>query len=155
MRYSGMAERALSVARAYLHEREAFGESLVEKQGLRFDFAEAVIALHSVRSMVRQAAHKVARGDDARTEVSACKVYAANRLGEIIDRSLQLCGSQGIGKDLPLSDFYEEIRQFRIVDGPDEVHKRVVAREALSEYDPDELRSMTRYRVQEDLYQET
>ena len=147
MRYSGMAERALDVAKAYSTEREAFGSSNADKQAIRFSIAEAETELHAARTMVRHAADEIAAGGEARVPVSMAKVFAANVVQETIDLAVQCCGANGIGKDLPLSDFYEEVRQFRIVDGADEVHKRVIARDAFDEerIDPAELANLTRY----------
>ncbi len=145
MRYSGMAERALDVAKAYVSEREAFGESLAEKQSVRFTIAEAEIDLHSARTMVRHAAREIDSSGEARIPVAMAKVFAANNVQAVIDDCLQLCGANGIGKDLPIADFYENVRQFRLIDGADEVHKRVIAREALSNVDPAEIEAITRY----------
>ena len=58
------------------------------------------------------------------------KVFAANVTQEAIDLAVQCCGGAGISRDLPLADFYEAVRAFRIVDGADEVHRRVIARNA-------------------------
>jgi acyl-CoA dehydrogenase len=145
MRFSGMAERALDVAKAYMHEREAFGNALSDKQALRFEVADAEIELHATRSMVRHAAEKLARGEQARTEVAMAKVYAANTAQEVVDFAVQACGGNGIGKDLPLADFYQAVRAFRIVDGADEVHRRSVAREAFRDVDAGEVEHVTRF----------
>jgi acyl-CoA dehydrogenase len=145
MRYSGMAERALEVAKAYASEREAFGEPLAEKQGLRFDVAEAETQLHAARCMVRDAARRVAEGDEARIQVSMAKTFTANVTQDVIDTALQYCGGNGIAKDLPIADFYEHVRQFRLVDGADEVHKRVIARDAFEDVDVSELENLTRF----------
>jgi acyl-CoA dehydrogenase len=145
MRYSGMAERALEVAKAYASEREAFGEPLSEKQSARFAVAEAETRLHAVRTMVRHAAREIEGGSEARIEVAMCKSYAAEAVQEAIDTAVQLCGGAGISRDLPLGDFYESVRQFRIIDGADEVHKRSIARAAFSEVDPSELDGLVRY----------
>jgi acyl-CoA dehydrogenase len=139
MRYSGMATRALEVAKAYTSDREGFGEPIADKQGVRFEIAEAETDLHAARTMVRHAADEISRGNRARVEVSMCKYFTANVTEEAINTALQLCGGSGIGKDLPIADFYENVRQFRIVDGPDEVHKRVIARNAYEDVDPAEL----------------
>ena len=145
MRFSGMAERALDVAKAYMHEREAFGNALSDKQALRFEVADAEIELHATRSMVRHAAEKLARGEQARTEVAMAKVYAANTAQEVVDFAVQACGGNGIGKDLPLADLYQAVRAFRIVDGADEVHRRSVAREAFRDVDAGEVEHVTRF----------
>jgi acyl-CoA dehydrogenase len=139
MRYSGMAQRALDVAKAYLSEREAFGGSLADKQGPRFDITDEHIRLHAAGTMVRDAAEKIARGEEARHEVSAAKVFTANVAQDAIDTALQLCGGAGMSKDLPIADFYASVRSFRIVDGADEVHKRTLAREFFDDIDAAEV----------------
>ncbi|MGM0390018.1 MAG: acyl-CoA dehydrogenase family protein [Natrinema limicola] len=146
MRYAGMAERSLEIAKAYVSEREAFDEPIADKQAVRFDIAEAETDLHATRTMVRHAAREISEGSDARTEVAMSKVYAANAVQDAIDTALQLCGANGIGKDLPIADFYENVREFRIVDGADEVHKRSIARAVFDEVDESELDPITRYR---------
>ena len=95
--------------------------------------------------MVRDAADKIAAGEEARIEVGMSKVFAANITQEAIDTALQFCGANGIGRDLPIADFYESVRAFRIVDGADEVHKRVIARNAFEDLDEAELEAITRY----------
>ncbi|WP_129113475.1 acyl-CoA dehydrogenase family protein [Halegenticoccus tardaugens] len=146
MRYSGMAQRALDVAKAYATKREAFGSPIADKQGVRFAVAEAETELHAARCAVRHAADRIAAGEAARIEVSMSKLYTSNVVQDAIDTAMQLCGANGIGKDLPLADFYQNVRQFRFVDGADEVHKRVIARDAFSAVDETELSNVTRYR---------
>ncbi|WP_424017006.1 acyl-CoA dehydrogenase family protein [Halorientalis pallida] len=145
MRYSGMAERALDVTKAYMSERDAFGSKLAEKQHPRMVIAEQETNLAAARSLVRQAADRIADGHEARVEVSMAKVFTANATQEAIDTALQFLGGNGIAKDLPVADFYESVRQFRIVDGADEVHKRTVAREAFEDVPEEELDALTRF----------
>ena len=130
MRFSGMATRSLDIAKAYLSDREAFGSSLSDKQSLRYEIADTETRLHAARTMVRHAATEIADGKEARVPVSMSKVFAANTAQEAIDLAIQCCGGSGMSRDLPLADFYEAVRSFRIVDGADEVHKRVIARDA-------------------------
>lgn len=145
MRFAGMADRALDIATAYLAEREGFGESMSNKQGPRFDIADHRTTLHAVRTMVRHAAAQIDAGSEARIEVAMTKTYTANVVQDAIDSALQYCGGNGIGRDLPLANFYENVRQFRIIDGADEVHKRSIAREAFSEPKTEELDAITRF----------
>jgi acyl-CoA dehydrogenase len=145
MRYSGMAERAIEVAKAYMSEREGFGSKIADKQGPRFDIARMEMRLHGVRSMVRHAAREIAAGNQARIEVAMCKVYAANEINDIIDTTVQLCGGNGVAKDLPLAYFYEDVRPFRIFDGPDEVHLRSIARASFEHVDESEIETVTRF----------
>jgi acyl-CoA dehydrogenase len=145
MRFSGMADRALDVAKAYMSEREAFGSSLADKQSQRFAIAEAETRLHAARTMVRDAATKLDAGEEARVEVSMSKVFAANVAQETIDLAIQCCGGAGISRDLPLADFYDAVRAFRIVDGADEVHKRTIARAAFEDTDSAEIEAVPRF----------
>lgn len=143
MRFTGMATRALEIATAYMADREAFGSTLSEKQAQRYAIADAKTRLHAARTMVRHAAGQIADGEQARVPVSMSKVYAANASQDAIDLAVQSCGANGIGKDLPLADFYQAVRAFRIVDGADEVHKRVIARNAFENVDESEIEHLT------------
>ncbi|WP_255195051.1 acyl-CoA dehydrogenase family protein [Halorarius litoreus] len=145
MRFSGMAQRSIDVATAYLSEREAFGEPLAAKQGPRNALADAATRLTAARSLVRTTADRIAAGEQARVEVSMSKTFTANVCQDVIDTSLQLCGGNGIGKDLPLADFYESVRAFRIIDGADEVHRRTIARDVFADPDSAELDPVTRF----------
>jgi acyl-CoA dehydrogenase len=148
MRFIGMADRALDVAKAYMSERTAFGDPLTDKQALRFEISDAEMRLHAARTMVRHAARTLASEGEARVEVAMSKVFTAETVQDIIDTCVQTCGGNGIGKDLPLADFYESVRAFRIIDGADEVHLRSIAKRALDdeEIHPEELAYLTRFR---------
>ncbi|ELY42149.1 acyl-CoA dehydrogenase family protein [Natronorubrum tibetense] len=145
MRFSGMAQRSLEIAKAYTSEREGFGSTLSDKQSLRYRIADAETRLHVARTAIRDAADRIDAGEDARIPVSMCKVFTANVTQEAIDLAVQCCGANGIGKDLPLADFYEAVRKFRIVDGADEVHRRVIARDAFEDTHDEELEPLTRF----------
>jgi len=146
MRFSGMTERALSIAKAYLSEREGFGSALSEHQAPRFDIAEMETRLQAARALNRTAAAEIAGGGEARVAVSMAKVFTANVAQDAIDTAVQYAGANGIAKDLPLAEFYQNVRQFRIIDGADEVHKRTIAREAFADVDPAELEPVVRFR---------
>jgi acyl-CoA dehydrogenase len=145
MRYAGQAKRSLEVAKAYVSEREAFGSTLANKQKVRQEIAEAEMRLHAQRTMIRDAADKIAAGDEARIEVAMAKVYCANVCNDVIDTAVQVLGGNGIAKDLPVSDFYENVRAFRIFDGADEVHLRTIARNAFEDVREEELQNVTRF----------
>ena len=153
MRFIGMADRALDIARAYMAERTAFGDSLLDKQALRFELAEAEMRLHAARTMVRHAARTLDETGSARVEVGMSKVFTAETVQDIVDTAVQVCGGNGIGKDLPLADFYENVRAFRIVDGADEVHLRSIAKRVFDEDNiyPEEVDHITRFREDVDV----
>jgi acyl-CoA dehydrogenase len=144
MRFCGMADRALGIARAYASERSAFGDPLSEKQSVRFRLARREVDLHAARTMVRHAAKALETGD-ARTEVAAAKYFAANAAGQAVDDAVQICGGAGVSRDLPLADFYAHVRQFRLYDGPDEVHLRTIARDAFEDVPEGELDLLPRF----------
>ncbi|MEF8808681.1 acyl-CoA dehydrogenase family protein [Natronomonas sp.] len=141
----GMAERALDVAKAYASERESFDEKLVEKQALRFDLAEAQTKLHAVRLLGRDVTRKMTAGEPHRTDVAMFKYRSSNVTQDVIDRAVQTCGANGIGEDLPLSDFYTNIRAFRIYDGPDATHQKLIARELFRDIDSSEVDAISRF----------
>jgi len=145
MRYSGMAMRALDIAKAYVRDREAFGGTLAEKGAIRHRVADAETRLHAVRTMVRNAADLIAAGEEARVEVAMSKVFTAEVVGDAVDLAVQCCGGNGIARDLPLAEFYERVRPFRIVDGADEVHRRTIARAAFEDVPMEELAPVVRY----------
>ncbi|MEF8914323.1 acyl-CoA dehydrogenase family protein [Natronomonas sp.] len=144
MRYCGMAERSLDVAKAYMAEREAFGSQLKDKQALRHRIADAETKLHVARTASRHAAREL-DNSDARIEVAMAKTFTANVTNEIIDLAVQCCGGNGIAKDLPLAHFYEDVRAFRIFDGADEVHRRTIARDAFDDLKPEEVEHVLRF----------
>jgi acyl-CoA dehydrogenase len=144
MRFSGMAERALDVTKAYMAEREAFGDKLMEKQALRHEIAEAETELHMARTGIRHAARQL-DDSDARIEVAMSKLFTARVTNEIVDMALQYCGGNGIGKDLPLAHFYELVRTFPIVDGASEVHRRSIARDAFEDINKAEVEHVLRF----------
>jgi len=144
MRFSGMANRALEIAKAYLLNREAFGEKLADKQTLRHRVAKAETKLHAIRTMIRHAARELDR-HEARTETAMAKMYTAEVTNEILDLCVQCCGANGIGKDLPIAHFYEYVRPFRIGDGGDEVHLRSIAKEAFKDVDMTEIQNVRQF----------
>jgi acyl-CoA dehydrogenase len=131
MRWIGVAQRALDLAAQRALERQAFGRRLGEHQSVQWWLADSAIQLYAARLMVIHAAWKLERGQDARQEVSFVKVFVSEALGDIVDRALQVHGSLGYSRDLPLERFYRDARAARIYDGPSEVHRMVIARSLL------------------------
>src|SRR5262249_38750110 len=106
MRWLGAAGRALEIARRYVREREAFGKKPAEHEGVQWLFADSAVEMHAGRLMVWEAAWRLARGEEARTETSMCKVFVAEAAGRIIDRCVQVCGAYGISGDSLLERLY-------------------------------------------------
>jgi acyl-CoA dehydrogenase len=138
MRAIGMAERALELMTRRAPQRMAFGIPL-SKQGVVRDWiAEARIRIEQVRLLTLKAAWMMdtAGKDRARTEISAIKVAAADVATWVIDRAIQVHGGAGVSEDFPLAMMYAHARTLHIVDGPDEVHKMVIARHELRRFAP-------------------
>jgi acyl-CoA dehydrogenase len=130
MRWLGLARRALDLALDRAAERELFGARLEElglAQGL---IADSVIDVEASRALIRSAAEVLDAGQPGRHETSIAKVFVAEAVFRVIDRALQLTGGDGVTHDLPLARFLNEVRPFRIYDGPSETHRWAIARRA-------------------------
>ena len=130
MRCIGAAETALELTIDRAMKRTAFGKALVNLGGNRERIADARIAIDQARLLTLYAAWKIdavgALG--AMTEISAIKVIAPNVLQKVVDDAIQIHGGAGVSFDTPLSAFFAQARSLRLADGPDEVHKGVIAR---------------------------
>jgi alkylation response protein AidB-like acyl-CoA dehydrogenase len=135
MRWLGQMQRAFELMCRRALEREAFGSRLADKQTVQNWIADSAAEIHACRLMTLDAAHKIDAGDEARVEVSTIKFYAARVLNEVIDRAIQVHGALGITNDSPLASMYVTARAARIYDGPDEVHRMVVARRILKAFE--------------------
>ncbi len=134
MRWLGQMQRAFDLMCSYSLERKTFGEPLAGKQTIQNWIAESAAEIQACRLLTMQAAQRIDDGDEARVEVSALKFYAAKVLNDVIDRALQVHGGLGMTEDTPLASMWRQARAGRIYDGPDEVHKMVVARRILRAY---------------------
>src|SRR3954468_22137794 len=135
MRWLGQMQRAFELLCSYSLQREAFGGPLAEKQTIQNWIADSAAEIQACRLMTLDAAHKIDGGDEARVEVSVIKFYAARVLHDVIDRAIQVHGALGITNDSPLASMWAMARGGRIYDGPDEVHRMVVARRILKAFD--------------------
>lgn len=131
MRWIGVAQRALDIAANRAIEREAFGSALAGHQSIQWMLADSEMDLYASRMMTLHAAWRISEGDQARQETSACKVFVAEAINRVIDRSVQILGALGVTQYTPVELFFRDARAFRIYDGPSEVHRMVVARRIL------------------------
>jgi alkylation response protein AidB-like acyl-CoA dehydrogenase len=137
MRWIGICERALDLMCTYATKRRLSSQAMLgDQQAVQHWIAESRAAIDAARLLVLHAAWKIDRegASAARVEISAIKFHVANVLQTVLDRSIQTHGALGMTDDLPLSFWYRHERAARIYDGPDEVHKWVVARSILSRY---------------------
>ena len=135
MRWLGQMQRAFDLMCTYALEREAFGSRLADKQTVQNWIADSAAEIQACRLMTMHAAQLIDAGDEARVEISTLKFMAAKVLHDVIDRAVQTHGALGISGDSPLSLMYLSARFARIYDGPDEVHRMVVARRILRSYE--------------------
>ena len=130
MRAIGMAERALGLMVDRAKSRVAFGKHLSEQGTVQELIAQSRIDIDQARLLVYKTAWLIdeygAKG--ARTEIAAIKVAAPAMATAVIDRAIEVFGGAGVSDDTPLAYFYAWSRALRIVDGPDAVHRRSIAR---------------------------
>jgi acyl-CoA dehydrogenase len=138
MRSIGMAERALDLMIDRAQRRTTFGEPLANRSNIQDWIAEARIEIDMARLLTLNAAYLMdtVGNQVARTEIAAIKVAAPQVALKVIDRAIQVHGGGGLSDDFPLANMYAHQRALRIVDGPDEVHKRTIARMELRRRDP-------------------
>jgi alkylation response protein AidB-like acyl-CoA dehydrogenase len=134
MRWIGAAQRSFEMMCAYALKRQSFGEPLAKKQTVQNWIADSAAEIDAARLMTLNAAWKLDRGDDARIEISLIKFFGARVLHDVVDRAIQVHGALGYSKDTPLEMFYRDARAARIYDGPDEVHRQVVAQRILKTF---------------------
>jgi acyl-CoA dehydrogenase len=136
MRLIGAAERALKLMIERSMERVAFGKPLVNLGGNRDIIANARIDIEMARLLVLKTAFKLDTEGvmSAISEVSQIKVVVPNMAARIIDEAMQIHGGKGMSSDTPLSSLYAYARILRLADGPDEVHRGLVAKWELAKY---------------------
>jgi acyl-CoA dehydrogenase len=136
MRAIGAAERAFEIMCRYANERVAFGGPLGEKQFVQEWVATSRMEIDQARLLTLYAAWKMDTYGKkvARQEISMIKVVAPNMMLKVVDRAMQCLGALGVSDDTPLGAMWREGRGLRMADGPDEVHKMVVARRELRRF---------------------
>ncbi|MBI4557738.1 MAG: acyl-CoA dehydrogenase family protein [Candidatus Hydrogenedentes bacterium] len=137
MRWIGICERSFDLMCAYAARREvAPGQTLGTRQFVQGWIAESRAEIDAARLLVLRAAWMIDQfgAKEARNEISLIKFYVANVLQRVVDRAIQTHGGLGVTDEIPLSFFWRAERSARIYDGPDEVHKLVVAKRILRKY---------------------
>ncbi|SEB63690.1 acyl-CoA dehydrogenase family protein [Rhodococcus koreensis] len=130
MRLIGMAERALEIMVHRTSSRVAFGVPLVDQGVIREWIADSRVEIDQARHYTMHAAHLMdtVGNKAAASEISGIKVVVPSMATRVIDRAIQACGAAGLSQDFPLARLWVEARTVRFADGPDEVHRRAVAR---------------------------
>jgi acyl-CoA dehydrogenase len=134
MRSIGIAERALEAMTARARERVAFGRPLAEQGVVREAIADSRIEIDQARLLTLHAAWRIDEVGNrtAAADIAAIKVVAPNVALRVLDRAIQVHGGGGVSQDFPLARAYAFQRTLRLADGPDEVHRRTVAKAELA-----------------------
>ncbi|MFQ3544012.1 acyl-CoA dehydrogenase [Halobacillus rhizosphaerae] len=136
MRLIGAAERALEELCKRVQSREAFHKPLADQGVIREWIADSRIELEQARLLTLKAAYKMdtVGNKQAKTEIAMIKVVAPNMALKVLDRAIQAHGAAGVSNDFTLAAQWANARTLRLADGPDEVHRRQVAKLELSKY---------------------
>jgi (R)-benzylsuccinyl-CoA dehydrogenase len=128
----GLASRCLEMMIAQANLRTTFGVRLADRQAVQWWIADSYQEIEMCRlATYRLAWHLDQGGYDIRRDASMAKVQASEMVGRVADRAIQLFGGMGVSKDLPLEFISRVVRIYRIVEGPSEIHRWVIARDLL------------------------
>jgi acyl-CoA dehydrogenase len=136
MRCIGAAQRALELMCERVSRRVAFGKPLAQQGVIQEWIAESAIEIEQARLLTLKAAWTIDTlgKKAAQNEIAMIKVVAPNALTRVTDRAIQAFGAAGVSDDFPLAGMYAGGRALRLADGPDEVHKRAIARSLLRQF---------------------
>jgi acyl-CoA dehydrogenase len=140
MRAIGASERALEMMCRRANAREVFGGPLADKQFVQDFIAKSRIEIDGARWLVLNAAWQMDTFGkrEARQAISLTKVSASNVVMDVLDRAIQVHGALGLSDDTPLALLWRQLRMLKLVDGPDEVHKMVIAKRELNRWRADD-----------------
>ena len=124
----GKASHVMEQMVAYAGQRKQFGQPIADFQMIQQLLADCAIEINAARWMVYQAAWLLDQGHDAREQIAMVKVHAAETLGRVVDRAVQVFGGMGFCKELPIERYYRDARIYRIFDGTSEIHRSVIAK---------------------------
>ena len=127
----GKATHVCEMMVGYANDRKQFNTRIGDFQMVQQMLADSVIEINAARWMVYQAAWMLDQGLDAREQIAMVKVHAAETLGRVVDRAVQVFGGMGFCKELPIERYYRDARIYRIFDGTSEIHRGVIAKSAL------------------------
>lgn len=127
----GKASHVCEMMVGYANDRKQFGQRIGDFQMVQQMLADSVIEINASRWMVYHAAWMLDQGMDAREQIAMVKVHAAETLGRVVDRAVQVFGGMGFCKELPIERYYRDSRIYRIFDGTSEIHRGVIAKSAM------------------------
>lgn len=133
MRWLGLARRSLDIALDRAERREIFGSALKDLGLTQHLIAQSVIDVETSDAIITKTAGLLAADPKAGSALSSvAKVHCSEAIYRVIDRAVQICGGDGVSDGLPLAQYLNEVRPFRIYDGTNETHQWAIARRASS-----------------------
>jgi acyl-CoA dehydrogenase len=126
-----VGEESVRLATEWVKDRESFGLPLAQRQGVQFALADANVLLRTMRWLTWEAARKQDAGQNARIEASIAKLYCTENGFKVVDSMMQLMGGMGLAREMPLEHWFRDLRVARVVEGPSDIHRFVLAREML------------------------
>ena len=124
----GLAERAMNMMVDHVTQRKTFGTLLADRQAIQWWIADGTTQMHLLRLMLWDAAERIKNGERLRSELSMMKVFATEMAADIVDHAMQSFGGMGMTKEIPLQAMANRIRVWRVLEGPSEVHRQLIAR---------------------------
>ena len=129
----GKATHVCELMVNWANERKQFNTRIGDFQMVQQMIADSVIEINAARWMVYHAAWMLDQGLDARKQIAMVKVHAAETLGRVVDRAVQVFGGMGFCKELPIERYYRDARIYRIFDGTSEIHRTVIAKRVMKQ----------------------
>jgi acyl-CoA dehydrogenase len=127
----GVAEEAMRLAVDWARTRETFGALLATRQAVQFALADARVEINAARYLTWDAAWDADQGVNARTKASIAKLHATEAAFKIVDAMMQILGGMGMSSDMPLEHWFRGLRVSRVVEGPSEIQRFLIARDIL------------------------
>jgi acyl-CoA dehydrogenase len=142
MRSIGVAERALELMVKRAESRVTFGQKISERANIQDWIAESRMEIDQARLLTLHAADMMDKHGNkvAKNVIAQIKVVAPTMALKVLDRAIQVHGGGGVTQDFPLAGWWAGLRTLRLADGPDEVHKRAIARNEIKKYRKDTAR---------------
>lgn len=127
-RATGKATHIMDLMLEHARERKQFGAQIGTFQMIQQMLADSAMNINATRLALWQTASQIDQGEDPRARISMLKVQAAEMLGHVVDRAVQIFGGMGYCRDLPIERYYRDARIYRIYDGASEIHRVVMAK---------------------------
>jgi acyl-CoA dehydrogenase len=127
-RATGKATHIMDMMLEHARERKQFGAQIGTFQMVQQMLADSAMEINATRLALWQTASQIDQGEDPRASISMLKVQAAEMLGHVVDRAVQIFGGMGYCRDLPIERYYRDARIYRIYDGASEIHRVVMAK---------------------------